>query len=242
MGNEVKLVLKDSQIHTAIAALDLFFRIYLGQYDAIDMLYLWSWDTDLYYDHNVDEARDVLMVPIRNALMPDMMSSGFGGSRGIYNKLNPPDCMDAYNLMCSIRSAYAWYRDPICTFATVDYRPPTKKGRYCPATCVIEKKEEAAVANLTMCKEQYELLLTAARVYLDVLTGMLRDAFGVFTQDPELLALAEEAEQYHPEHLNKRTLSNAENLLQLLRITAGLNAAQEGRGRNGADTTPRRNR
>ena len=239
MENEVKLALKDSQINTAIAALDLFFRMHLGQYDAIDMLYQWNC---LHYDHDVDEARDALMVPIRNALMPDMKSSGFRGSRGIYNELNHPDCMDAYNLMCSIRSAYAWYRDPTCTYATVDYRPPTDKGRYSPAECVIKKKDEAAVADVTMCREQFELLLTAAQVYLDVLTGKLREAFNVFTQDSALLALAEEAEQYHPDHLSKETLEKAENLLQLLRKTAGLNAAVEGGNRNATDIAPRRNR
>lgn len=31
MGSELKLLLKDNQIQTAIAALDLFFRMYLGQ-------------------------------------------------------------------------------------------------------------------------------------------------------------------------------------------------------------------
>ena len=239
MENEVKLIMKDSQIHTAIAALDLFFRMHLGQYDAIDMLYQWNC---LHYDHDIDEARDALLVPIRNALMPDMKSSSFRGSRGIYNELNHPDCMDAYNLMCSIRSAFAWYRDPTCTYATVDYRPPTNKGRYSPADCVIEKKDEAAVAKVTMCREQFILLLTAAQVYLDVLTGKLREAFAVFTHDSALLALAEEAEQYHPENMSKKVLSKAENLLQLLRKTAGLNAAQKGENRNGTDITLRRNR
>ena len=188
--------------------------MHLGQYDAIDMLYQWNC---LHYDHDVDEARDALMVQIRNALMPDMKSSGFRSSRGIYNELNHPDCMDAYNLMCSIRSAYAWHLDPTCIQAIVDYRPPTDKGRYSPAECVIEKNDEADVANVTMCKEQFALLMTAAQVYLDVLTGKLREAFAVLTQDPTLLALAEEAGQYHPEHLSKRILSKAENLLQLLK-------------------------
>lgn len=242
MENDVKLVLKDSQINTAVAALDLFFRMHLGQYDTIDMLYLWNWNSELRYDHDVDKARDELMAPIRNTMMPDMKSSWFNGSRGIYNESNHPDCMDAYNLMCSIRSAYVWYRDPTCTHATVDYRPPTDKGRYSPAECVIEKIGEADVASVTMCKEQFALLMTAAQVYLDVLTGKLREAFAVFTQDPTLLALAEEAEQYHPEHLSKRTLSNAESLLRLLRKTDGLNAAQEGEKRNGTDIALRRNR
>ena len=227
MRNEVKLILKDNQIHIAVATLDLFFRMYLGQYDAIDMLYLWNRDPELHYDHDVDKARDALMAPIRNALMPEMHSTGFRESRGIYNELNHPDCMDAYNLMCSIRSAYAWYRDPTCTFGTVDYRPPTNKGRYSPAECMIEKKDGVAVANVTMCKEQFELLLTAAKVYLDVLTGKLRDAFGVFTQEDELLALAEDAEQYHPEHLSKRVLSNAENLIGQLNAVAQDNNRSE---------------
>ena len=206
--NKIVIRLGLTQIPAAIAALDLYFRMHLGQYDAIDQLYHES--TDKLWDHDVDRARDMLMARIRNALMPDIAQLAFSGSRGIYNELNDPKCMDAYNLMCSVRRSWALHRNPHPSFmeATVDYREPTGKGRFRPAECVID--ENGAV--ITMLQGQYEIFIEAASVYYDVLSLNLHRAFSRFTDDPELLKLAKEAEKYHPSDLPEDMVTRAQNL------------------------------
>lgn len=213
IDRSIQFYLPRERIQTAIDALNLYFRMYLGQYDAIDMLYKMNFNPSLIYDYDKEKARDELFVQIRDVLFPDMKNKGFLASRGIYNELNHPDCMDAYNLMCTIRSAYAWYRDPHATYPTVDYRPPTNKG-CCPhAECVIKEENDTVYAVVTMCKEQFKILSDAAQVYLKVLTSDIGKAVAYFTTDSEMLRLAEKAEYYYPGNLSGEILSEAERFL-----------------------------
>ena len=142
------LLLPENRISTAISALDLYFRMHLGQYDAIDRLYHEAHDPDISYNRDGEMARDAYLLRIRDSLIPDMKGTGIFCSRGIHSELNHPDCVDAYNLMCSIRSAYARYKNPVGDLS-VDYREPIDKG-CCPhAECIIRNNSGSAEALVT---------------------------------------------------------------------------------------------
>ena len=142
------LLLSENKISIAISALDLYFRMHLGLYDAIDRLYHETHDPDISYNWDGEMARDAYLLRIRDALIPDMRDTGIFCSRGIHSELNHPDCVDAYNLMCSIRSAYAMYKNPFEDLS-VDYREPIDKG-CCPhAECIIRNNSGSAEALVT---------------------------------------------------------------------------------------------
>ena len=211
-NDRIELILHGESIRMAIRALDLYFRMHLGQYDAIDRLYFELYNPAVTYNRDEEAARDEYLIQIRDALIPDMKGKGLYCSRGIHNELNHPDCVDAYNLMCSIRSAYARYRKPY-EDNSVDYREPIDAG-CCPhAECMIRDNEGSVEALVTMCLDQLRIFEDAAEIFMHVLSGDLYRAFSYYTDDSEMTRLACMASKYHPAHLNGYVLASAEELL-----------------------------
>ena len=236
--HNITVILREGQIQTAIASLDIYFRIFLGQYDAIDLLYQWNSDPYKIQDDAArEDLRDDVFVQLRDELAPDISQMGLGGSRGIYNEQNDPRCMDAYNLMCSIRSEYAWYKHPAGGGA-VDFRSPTKAGRYPHAKCEVTRINRAVTEIVEMIPEQYTLLSEAADVYEALLCGRMREVFSHYTEDPEMLELAAQTERFHPRYLMPDVVRDAGEYRKHIASYSRMAAVISGGENKGKKTKP----
>lgn len=189
------IILKGRFIQAAIDSLNCYFRLLIGQYDFIDMLYLWN--SDKHLDKDKQSALDSKLLLIRNTLCPDLVHKPFSACRGIYNENNPPEALEAYNLMCVIRSTRAKYSSSESN-CTVDYREPIRKEKYPIAKAAMSIVFGIEEMRIEMQPEQLEILIASASMYSALLSGKFYEAFACVTQQENALAIAKEAEQYYP--------------------------------------------
>ena len=192
-STDIELTLEGSLINTAIASLDLYIRIHLGQFDAIRWLHQMNAEKCLTEDEKLEW--DVELLHLRNAMFPDLYYLPFNGSRGISNEKNSPDALDAYNLKCAIRSTIAWYHHPEGGI-TVDFDYPFLSGRCRNAVCKAAERSGSDIIYLRVCPEQFRIMKDAAAVYMAVVSGQLQEALHFYTADSDALRIAEQAEQH----------------------------------------------
>ena len=210
----IQIELKTYYTRSAIESLDLYVRMYLGQFDAIKWLYQMNARKLLTGEEK--ENWNAILLHIRDILYPELSAFKLNASRGISNVMNKPEVLDAYNLKCVIRSRISWVHHPEGGW-TANFYSPDKPGR-CPiARCTVTSREGVETVLLVICSEQKQIMRDAAKLYLDVLNGNLSDAFGLYTSDAEALALAAQAEKYYPGYIRKTTLANAEEYYDYIR-------------------------
>lgn len=203
----IELMLQGSLISTAIASLDLYIRIHLGQFDSIGWLYQVNAEKCL--TESEKSEQDAVLLHLRNAVFPDLSYLPFNGSRGISNEKNSPDALDAYNLKCVIRSTIAWYHHPEGGY-TVDFDYPFLSGRCRNAECKAAEQNGSDIIYLRVCSEQLRIMIDATAVYLAVVSGHLCEIMHFYTADKGALRIAEQAEQYFTIRLRKSCVDAAQ--------------------------------
>jgi len=82
------IILESEYISTAVNSLDLYSRIFMGQYDHL------NWELRLHAIYEKDnwsevehkeEARKTLLMELRNIILPDLQKMGWNASYGIWN-------------------------------------------------------------------------------------------------------------------------------------------------------------
>lgn len=203
----IELTLQGSLINTAIASLDLYIRIHLGQFDAIGWLYQMNAEKCLTESEKSEQS--ALLLCLRNAVFPDLSYLPFSGSRGISNEKNSPEALDAYNLKCVIRSTIAWYHHPEGGY-TVDFDYPFLSGRCRNAECRAAEQNGCDIIYLKLCPEQFRIMIDAAAVYLAVVIGHLCEAMHFYAADTEALRIPEQAEHCCTTMLRKSCVDAAQ--------------------------------
>ncbi|MBQ8995292.1 MAG: hypothetical protein IJ091_05715, partial [Oscillospiraceae bacterium] len=117
----MKILLKGSQIGSVVEALDLYARIWIGQFDHIMYEMRWLKDCE---EIDLQEERLVhLFLALRNILLPGLSGYSLSGSYGIFSRKRDIRAAVAYDLQQVIRYRKAWFEKPEGGY-TVDFRAP----------------------------------------------------------------------------------------------------------------------
>ena len=208
-GMRIKIPME--QIPLAIESLTMQMRYNLGQYDMVLDLCDQNSDDKVYCEnHDLKADQEAVLLPVRNRLMRDTRSSGFGESRGIGNPHNDPKVTDGYVLLCSIRRPYAYYQQ---LDFDVYYRTPPENGRYPIPECSMDDNG----MTVELCPEQMAILKEAAEAFYATYHGELIKAFRFFTDDPVCLELVAAAEHLGKIQINPNYLGCVEKYWEWIR-------------------------
>lgn len=193
------ITLNNHQVLRAINSLDVYSRIFIGQYREI------NWEirfnavdaTDDWEKFEEKEAqREGILKAIRNIVIPDLEYLSFNASHGIWNfEQNDPRAIDAYDLQQAIRYKDAWHRLPEGGI-TRNFDKPWIRGRFPKPVIEITGGQDNYEMTIVLLPEQFQIMLEAANVLRYIHRGEFRKMFEVYTDNEEALRCAELLEKY----------------------------------------------
>ena len=196
----MKIVFTKDDVPAVIRALDLYSRIFIGQYDHL------NWDIRLNADEkkiswkeieSAEIMRTFLFKEIRDILIPDLAHFDLYASHGIWNfERNDPRAIDAYDLQQTIRFTDAWFRRPEGGIS-VYFSKPWIRGRYPEVKVEITGTRSDYQMTIELLPEQFVILKEAAEVFLHAQCQEYEKMCAMFTNDQKALELARKAEQYN---------------------------------------------
>ena len=196
----MRIVLSKENVAAAIRVLDLYSRIFIGQYDHL------NWDIRLNADEKkiswkeIERAeimRTFMFKKIRDILIPDLAHFDLYASHGIWNfDGNDPRAIDAYDMQQTIRFTDAWFRRPEGGIG-VYFSKPWIRGRYPEVKAEITGNRNDYQMTVMLLPEQFMILKEAAEVFLHAQCQEFEKMFAMFTDDQKALELAKAAEQYN---------------------------------------------
>lgn len=195
----MKIVFTKEDVPVVIRALDLYSRIFMGQYDHL------NWDIRLNADEKkiswkeIERAeimRTYMFKKIRDIIIPDLAHFELYASHGIWNDKNDPRAIDAYDMQQTIRYTNAWFQRPEGGIG-VYFSKPWIRGRYPEVKVEITGTRSDYQMMIDLLPEQFMILKEAAEVFLHAQCQEFEKMFAMFTDDKNALGLAREAEQYN---------------------------------------------
>ena len=164
----MEIVLTKHQVSTAIDALDLYSRIFIGQYDHL------NWDIRLNAEVKKNEwkefedaeiKRSFVFKKIRDIIIPDLKYFDLYASHGIWNfDKNDPRAVDAYDMQQTIRHKAAWFVRPEGGVG-VHFNEPWIRGRYPKVKAEITGTKRDYQMRIELFPEQFRILQEAAQVF-----------------------------------------------------------------------------
>ena len=196
----MRIVLSKENVAAAIRVLDLYSRIFIGQYDHL------NWDIRLNADEKkiswkeiegAEIMRTFIFKEIRDIIIPDLAHFELYASHGIWNfDGNDPRAIDAYDMQQTIRFTDAWFRRPEGGIG-VYFSKPWIRGRYPEVKAEITGNRNDYQMTVMLLPEQFMILKEAAEVFLHAQCQEFEKMFAMFTDDQKALELAKAAEQYN---------------------------------------------
>lgn len=100
----------DREIHIVLNALDLYSRIWIGQYDHI----LWDlrWYKNCRQLDTMDNTLRSKFLDMRNIILPELRHYGLSGSHGIFSPDRDAKAAIAYDMQQEFRYKTAWFQHP----------------------------------------------------------------------------------------------------------------------------------
>ena len=195
----MRIVLSKENVAAAIRVLDLYSRIFIGQYDHL------NWDIRLNADEKkiswkeIERAeimRTYMFKKIRDIIIPDLAHFDLYASHGIWNDKNDPRAIDAYDMQQAIRFTDAWFRRPEGGIG-VHFSKPWIRGRYPEVKVEITGTRSDYQMMIDLLPEQFMILKEASEVFLHAQCQEFEKMFAMFTDDQKALELARDVEQYN---------------------------------------------
>ena len=180
------LNITDEECYFIINSLDLYSRIWLGQYDRIDDFFIY--DTGDRFDK--DSRRHMLFQQIRMLLIPSLGACNYTScSLGIWGNETDFKAINAYDLQQRLRYELSWYKNPEGDI-TVDYDSPLIKGELGDCSVFCERIDESAYVTLYLSHQQLLTIQTSLETSACFINRNIEEAFKYFTSDKEVLAVA----------------------------------------------------
>ena len=186
----MKIVLSKDNVFTAIQALDLYSRIFIGQYDHL------NWDIRLNADQkkigwkeveDLEIKRTFVFKKVRDIIIPDLAFFDFSASHGIWNfDKNNPRAIDAYDMKQTIRYVASWFMNPQGG-VSVNFTKPWIRGRYPEVKAEITGNRNDYQMTVMLLPEQFMILKEAAEVFLHAQCQKFEKMFAMFTDDQKAL-------------------------------------------------------
>lgn len=181
------LLVTEEECYLVINALDLYSRIWIGQYDRINDLSIY--ETEDRWNKNT--CSYVLFQKMRNLLIPSLENVGdyLSCSLGIWSDETDIKAINAYDLQQRIRYEISWFKNPEGGM-TVNYDKPWIRGGIGDCSVFCMREDDSIRVYLYVSQEQLNAIQTSLKVYEFFANRDINAAFGYYTSDDEVLAIA----------------------------------------------------
>lgn len=190
-------------------ALDLYTRVWIGQYDHIDSDMRWKKECE-----ELNVHRDEIVskfISLRAILMPEIINIGYYGSYGIYNAGRDYRAGVSYDILQGIRYKVSWFEHPEGGLQ-FDFNKPLycKDDPYSPIKAYCQKADGKTMLFVEASEEQTDIMISALRILDAENSGDIREVFTYYTDNNEALRIAEEITGIYrsvpdEDHFDKRT-------------------------------------
>lgn len=172
-------------------ALDLYARIWLGQYDHIE--FDMRWQKDCSELDRGGTAVQINFMCIRSILLPELQRYGYNGSHGIYSPARDFRAGAAYDIIQEMRFEIAWFEHPEGG-NTVNFRTPLRSedDPYPSINAKCSVSDGKTLLDMVAVPEQVDIMITALKVKDAENHSDIRTMFSYYTDNSNALDYAEE--------------------------------------------------
>lgn len=183
------LTITEKECYLIIRSLDLYSRIWIGQYDRINDFSIYDTSDFVKKDSRVH----ILFQKVRNLMIPSLVSWGdyTSCSLGIWSDETNIKAINAYDIQQRLRYEISWFKKPEGDIS-VFFDRPWIRGSIGDFTVFCERAEEGINVVLYLSIEQLTAIQTSLEVYRFLINRNIYDAFKYYTSNEEVLTLTKE--------------------------------------------------
>lgn len=186
----MKIILWGSEIDHVINALDLYSRIWIGQYDHIMYEMRWKKKCDE-IDRQEKKLIDLFMA-MRQITLPELNGYDFSASHGIFSSERDVKAAVAYDLQQEMRYKKAWFEKPEGGY-TVDFNTPLpcKDDPYPFPEAFCRTEKEKTVLETEMTAGHSAIIINSLEIQCCIENGDFKKIFSYYTEDERALDIAQ---------------------------------------------------
>ena len=179
----LKISFSEKYIYICKSILDFYFRLHLGQYDAIENEIKWNIDY-INLSNTYQFVREHILTAIRSIVFmnSDISKRGMIASLGIYSDKTDDRGKIAYDLLQVIRHKYSWFKHPEGNM-TIDFDSPFPASEYKLAKCSCEEVDDEINIIIDISLKQLEILLEAIELYSYLCIMDIKRILKTFSED-----------------------------------------------------------
>ena len=149
----LSLIITEEECYLVLKALDLYSRIWIGQYDRIDDLSIY--DTGDKWNQN--SVSHMLFQQIRDLQIPFLTGRGDYTccSLGIWSDKTDIRAINAYDIQQRLRYEVSWYKNPEGDI-TVNYDKPWIRGDLGDFSVFCHRNDDDVIVTLYLSEEQFK--------------------------------------------------------------------------------------
>ena len=192
----VEVALGNEDASTLMSALDIYMRIWMGQYDHIE----WTLRmlTSRFDELELKEsARNQAWLLMRELILPELSGMPLGASHGIWGEHTDDRAQVAYDILQVVRHARAWHKNPKGGIGR-DFDKPWIRGSLPPIQCTCEEGGEDLLTTLVLTPAHAALMADAVSVLSSIIKQDLFEAMSHYTMNEKALNIARGIEELLP--------------------------------------------
>lgn len=176
------MIYTEDDMHRILNALDIYGRIFMGQYDSLRAKL--RFNNDEVYENicNNEKLLEDLFMSIRHKLLPEIDEYGFYGSYGIFSPAIDKRAAIAYNMQQVFRYTLAYYKHPNGG-VSVDFKTPLRAENdpypFPKAECFT--KDDIIYIGCTIEREQFNVITEALAVDNAIKAADITRVFSYYT-------------------------------------------------------------
>ena len=192
--NVVTFRLHDSEVLDVIDSLDAYSRIWMGQFDHLDLtLRMWRFTTCA--QDRESRACEELLMGMRALFLPEAAVLGRGASLGIWSDEVNELAVCAYDMQQVIRHDWSWFNKPEGDWMSRWFDEPFLHGSLpVPSTKCCTDEDGSSAMQLSIEASSLRLLLDALLAYDHLFNLRIVAMMQLYTRDDRVLAIAQMVE------------------------------------------------
>ena len=183
-----------NEVLDAINSLDVYSRIWMGQFDHLDLAWrMWRFAT--YGQSRKSHICGELLMAMRALFLPEAAVLGRGASLGIWSDKVNELVVCAYDMQQVIRHDWSWFNEPEGDVMSCWFDKPHLHGSLSvPSTECYVKDDSSSAMRLFLEESSLRLLLDALLAYDHLLDLSVVALMQLYTRDDRVLAIAQMVE------------------------------------------------
>ncbi|WP_172135035.1 hypothetical protein [Adlercreutzia sp. ZJ473] len=191
-----EVVLDNDEASILMSALNIYSRIWVGQYDHIE------WElrnlTLAFSEFNLKEnARKKAWLLMRKLILPELSDMPLEASHGIWSEHTDDRGQTAYDILQVVRHARAWHKNTEGGIER-DFDRPWIHGSLPPIQCSCEGEGDGLLMTIALTPAHAALMADAASVMSSIVQQDLFEAMSHYTMSEEALDIAKSIEELLP--------------------------------------------